>query len=672
MKTIKGRLIFSIVAMTMIIIIGMFFASYKISYDLIWHQTKEKQNTKSELYTSEINEWLKYQATLVEQISDEVVFQDNIDNETIKNYMLKKLEPVKDTVIMYYVGFEDKTLILTADADLPDDFDHRTRDWYKDTIERGKTTYSKPYVDEITKEEIVTIASPIKKDDKIIGVAAADIAISDIINIVNEINDDNSYGFLLNEDYDFITHKNEEFLPKSDSTVNVKDVENNFYNNISNNINIDNGIVSKDYDNIEKYFVVNKVPESEWILGIGIPVSELTKGINKLLIYFAVALILGVIFITTGIVYMINNMFKPIEQMKKFANGDFRDEKEIEKEKGNKNKVDSRFKNELEEIEYATKIIRNQFRDTILGTKAEIKNLNIIVDDVGNNLLEQNKEISRINEAIDNINTKAQETSEKAKNIKDISGEIDQGINNIAIKAVDAQNTSEKLNEKANYTLNKTKESQENARVIYENAHKKLESAIEKAKEVEQIRVLSESILDFLEQTNLLALNASIEAARAGEAGRGFTVVAEEIRKLSEDSKATIDKIQSVSKTVIESVKNLSSNSYEILNFVDNTINNDYEKMVKNSDSYMEDAKFYKNISEDLSATSEELNAAMDSVVNEIEEMKNFNVNIADEVIKVSEYISSVLSSSNNLSNKSEDLQISVEKLKDLIKNFRV
>ena len=59
-----------------------------------------------------------------------------------------------------------------------------------------------------------------------------------------------------------------------------------------------------------------------------------------------------------------------------------------------------------------------------------------------------------------------------------------------------------------------------------------LEQAIVEAKVVEQINVLSESIMDITSQTNLLALNAAIEAARAGEAGKGFSVVAEEMRKL--------------------------------------------------------------------------------------------------------------------------------------------
>lgn len=64
-----------------------------------------------------------------------------------------------------------------------------------------------------------------------------------------------------------------------------------------------------------------------------------------------------------------------------------------------------------------------------------------------------------------------------------------------------------------------------------------MSEALERATAVDQIGILSQSILDVTAQTNLLALNASIEAARAGEAGRGFAVVASEIRKLADDSR---------------------------------------------------------------------------------------------------------------------------------------
>ncbi|HCQ90434.1 MAG TPA: methyl-accepting chemotaxis protein, partial [Clostridium sp.] len=67
-------------------------------------------------------------------------------------------------------------------------------------------------------------------------------------------------------------------------------------------------------------------------------------------------------------------------------------------------------------------------------------------------------------------------------------------------------------------------------------------------------------------QTNLLALNASIEASRAGEHGRGFSVIAEEIRKLSDESRESTEKIENIVKYILEKIFNIGEYMNIILN----------------------------------------------------------------------------------------------------------
>lgn len=85
---------------------------------------------------------------------------------------------------------------------------------------------------------------------------------------------------------------------------------------------------------------------------------------------------------------------------------------------------------------------------------------------------------------------------------------------------------------------------------FYKNTNK-LKQLEEKSGSIVQI---IDTIRGIASQTNLLALNASIEAARAGEAGRGFSVVADEIRKLTEESNRSVTKVDSIISSVISDV----------------------------------------------------------------------------------------------------------------------
>ena len=112
---------------------------------------------------------------------------------------------------------------------------------------------------------------------------------------------------------------------------------------------------------------------------------------------------------------------------------------------------------------------------------------------------------------------------------------------------------------------------QETERVIRETG-KSLKESIAKAKAVEEINLLADSIKQITDQTNLLALNAAIEAARAGEAGKGFSVVAEEIRRLAEQSNEAINKIQETTGVIVSSVEELSAKAGGVLDFMETQI----------------------------------------------------------------------------------------------------
>ena len=669
-KTIKGKLITSIICAITVIMITMSFASYYISKDIIIYKSQKAQEEIAKRYSDNINEWLEKQALWLQYIKQEIELQDNIDASFLKNYLDKCVEKSNNTVILYYAGFEDKNLIISGDSDLPEGFDCRTREWYQNAINTGKISYTSPYVDTITGDMIITVSMPIQKNGKSIGVTGADIKISKLIDIVNDIKSDgNSYAFLLDENNNIMTHKNTEYLPHEKS-INILEAENGVYKELEEKIKgkTTENFYLKDYDNVEKYFVINNIEASNWTLGVAVPKNEILKGLNYMVIGQAMIMLIGIIIIVSIIITLTTRLFKPIEDMKKFATGDF-----SEKESENKGRgIDKRFKDELEEISYATETIQKEFRKTILGTKEEISNINESINDTSESIESLHKKIENIDFTIKDISKSAQETASSSEEVNSIATEIKSAVVKVAEKACDAVKISEDIEERAEKMRQHVRNSKETAGSIYKNAGDKLYDAINESKKVKEIEVLAETILEISEQTNLLALNAAIEAQRAGDSGKGFAVVADEIRILAEDCRSAIDKIQNVSENVIDSVSNLSTQSDRLLKFIDETVIKDYNEMVSIADQYKNDSTYYKDISDDLGATSEELSASIDVMVESIGNINELNLDIAMNTEKIAEETNKSEADSSNIVVKINNLKESSEKLKNIINNFKV
>ena len=392
-----------------------------------------------------------------------------------------------------------------------------------------------------------------------------------------------------------------------------------------------------------------------------------TENFNKtkilMLIILAIDLILSIVatfVISKGIVEGLNTA---IDHMKVIATGDFSvklPEKYIKR------------KDDFGELATSMEIMKSSIKSLIERIQSESKSIYTVVEDVDKHIFVLDKDIQHISQTTETLAASMEETAASSEEMSASSHEIEMAVRTIAQKSQEGSEAAAKISDRADNTKEKVIEAKQKTNNIIVEVGKRLEKALEDAKVVEHIGVLSESIMEITSQTNLLALNAAIEAARAGEAGKGFSVVAEEIKKLAEQSKDTIIQIQSVTNEVMGAVGNLSDSSSDLLNFVSNEVAADYEVFMDVGNKYSEDSEYEDCLMTDFSATTEELLSSIQSMTQVISELAKASNEGAIETAENAESAISIKTQSNEVSELIKKSKESTMNLEREVKKFSV
>ena len=267
--------------------------------------------------------------------------------------------------------------------------------------------------------------------------------------------------------------------------------------------------------------------------------------------------------------------------------------------------------------------MKHQVSNLIREVKNQGNLLYGIVDRVKDNVSSLSGNVEDVSATTQQLAAGMEETAASSETISNMSHEIEIAAKNIAFRSQEGAEQAVDIHERASKAQEDTKNQRTHAYQIHNELQESLAKALEDAKVVKEIEVLSSSIMEITEQTNLLALNASIEAARAGEAGRGFAVVATEIGGLAEQSKQAVSKIQGVTEEVTAAVTNLSQDAERLLEFVATDVVASYDMFDVVADAYNKDAEKIDSLISDFSATSEELLASIESVLESMSEIAN-------------------------------------------------
>ncbi|WP_160689775.1 methyl-accepting chemotaxis protein [Clostridium sp. C2-6-12] len=327
-------------------------------------------------------------------------------------------------------------------------------------------------------------------------------------------------------------------------------------------------------------------------------------------------------------------------------------------------------KDDFGDLAKSMETMKSSIKVLIERIQMEAQTLYSVVDDVDKNIFGLDNDIQRISETTEVLAASMEETAASSEELAASSQEIELAVRTIAKKSQEGSEAAAKISDRADLTMEKVREAKEKTGNIISGVGKQLEKALEDAKVVENIGVLSQSIMEITGQTDLLALNAAIEAARAGEAGKGFSVVADEVRKLAEESKDTILQIQSVTTEVMAAVQKLSDSSRNLLDFVSREVTADYEVFMEVGNKYSEDSEYVDGLMTDFSATTEELLSSIQSIAHITSELANASTEGAKDTVDNAERAISIKKQSNEVAELIKKSTESTMNLEREVKKF--
>lgn len=403
-------------------------------------------------------------------------------------------------------------------------------------------------------------------------------------------------------------------------------------------------------------------------LSADIAQNEINKKTFKMMIELQlIILILCVTMVVIAYMFIINNITKPINELEKnlksISEGDF----SIEVSEKLRNKKD-----EIGHIACSIENTRKSINNIVVNIKQESNIINDSIELAYDNVSKLVDEVNEIAEASKTVSEIMEEASACVEEMESNSSSVNSVISEIKDGAISGVDKTNNISQNSIELNNKVNLSKDNVDRIFLEVEGNLKESMEKANDIKVITDCAKMIVEISEQTNLLALNASIEAARAGENGKGFYVVAEEVKKLADESKRVSAIIEEKTLLAVESVNDLVEDSKKVLNFLETNVFKDYNMFLNTGNEYVKNSNEMKELFDDFFKTTNNLTKNVESIEKSISDVLLVNKHTVDGMNGINENVIIINKNSEDIFKEIQNIKSKSDLLNELVEDLKV